>query len=275
MKKFRNLFDTWWSDPGDALGVLGGKTPVAGFSPLNVTGLKYWADFSDPLTLYTDDTMTALVAVDGDVIGAVADKSGQAHHTKQATAGYKPLYKTSIQNNRSVGRADGSDDIMTTGNWASALAQSFMIFMVLIDRGQATGRYFDGSTVDRVIIRKSAAKNDLYAGATLDSSFLTVNNEVFLEAVVVNGATSSINRNGEIKTAGAGGNNTLNGVTLGGRLGSPATNCGKFDFCEVLVYKPVPSDAEVLQIINYLNTKWAAFAYGYQASFLYPSSIGV
>jgi len=82
------------------------------FSPASIAGLVGWWDFSDISTLYQDASKTTPVASDGDVIGAVQDKSGNGNDFTQGNADLKPLYKTNIQNGLSMGRFDGTDDYL-------------------------------------------------------------------------------------------------------------------------------------------------------------------
>lgn len=83
-----------------------------GFSPRNITGLQLWIDFSDMARIFTDAAKTTPVATDGDVIGAIEDKSGNGNDATQTDAGEKPLYRTNIINGRSVGRFDGINDAL-------------------------------------------------------------------------------------------------------------------------------------------------------------------
>ena len=64
------------------------------FDPLAL-GPIAWYDPSDLTTLFQDAAMTVPVAADGDVVGAMKDKSGNGYHLLQATTANKPLYKTS------------------------------------------------------------------------------------------------------------------------------------------------------------------------------------
>jgi len=82
------------------------STVAAGppFSPTDVAGLEAWWDFSDITKLYQDSGKTTPVASDGDVIGAVVDKSGNGNDATQGTTTNKPVYKVNIQNGLSIAR---------------------------------------------------------------------------------------------------------------------------------------------------------------------------
>lgn len=82
-----------------------------GFAPSTIEGLSLWYDFSDSTTLFVDAGITQVTA-DSDPIFQVNDKSGNLRHATQITSDYRPLYKTSIKNNKSVARFDGSNDRM-------------------------------------------------------------------------------------------------------------------------------------------------------------------
>jgi len=64
------------------------------FSPLSLAPFL-WLDPSDLSTLFQDSTMLTPVTASDDPVGAMLDKSGNGHHVVQATAGARPLYKTS------------------------------------------------------------------------------------------------------------------------------------------------------------------------------------
>ena len=84
---------------------------ASAFVPTDIAGLAQWLYFSDANTLYTD-AGTTKVSSDGDAIYQANDKSGNNKHATQTTAGYRPLYKTGIQNSKSIARFDGSDDYL-------------------------------------------------------------------------------------------------------------------------------------------------------------------
>lgn len=97
---------------------------VSSFIPTDLVGLIGWYDFSDATTLYTDTARTTLVAVDGDALGGITDKSGTGNHATQATASKRATYKTKIQNGLSVARLDGVDDLLSANGIATTLTGS-------------------------------------------------------------------------------------------------------------------------------------------------------
>jgi hypothetical protein len=74
--------------------------------------MQLWLDASDALTLYNATTGGSLVAADGGV-ARWEDKSGNARHMTQGTAGSRPTRKTAIQNSLAVLRFDGLNDFMS------------------------------------------------------------------------------------------------------------------------------------------------------------------
>jgi hypothetical protein len=64
-----------------------------GFDPATLSPIA-WYDPSDITTLYQDSGATTPVTADGDPFGYIGDKSGNGNHMVQATAGKRPVYKT-------------------------------------------------------------------------------------------------------------------------------------------------------------------------------------
>jgi hypothetical protein len=85
------------------------------WTPASLTGLQLWLDAADSATLLEgvspDDT-----AEDGDTIRQWSDKSGNARHAVQSTAGSRPTYAATGQNGKGVLNFDGSADFMTCGS---------------------------------------------------------------------------------------------------------------------------------------------------------------
>lgn len=98
--------------------------------PFQIFGsnLKGWYSAWDAATLFKDTARATPVTADGDAVAGWADKSGNGNHLQQATAGNRPLYKTSIQNGRSVLRFDGTDDFIScVSNFAWSAANAVTI----------------------------------------------------------------------------------------------------------------------------------------------------
>lgn len=235
---------------------MGGAT-VAAFSPSDISGLVAWYDFSVAASnLWTDAGRTVAVTSDADRIGGVTDKSGNGKHLSQATAGFRPTYKTNIQNGRSVGRWSAAGTQHMTSTLAST--QPYTVILVGSVTVPATDQTFvDGVTANVGRIRSVDATNvGLYAGtvlnATVTSNTMTSNHVIVSE---FNGASSVVAFDGAA-TTGAGGASNTTGVTLGavGDLGSSFLTG---DICEVLFYDTALSAGNRNSVEAYLKTKWA------------------
>ncbi len=92
---------------------------AAGFSPLDLSNLEIWFDFSDPSSMFTDAGVTP-VSGDGDKIYQINDKSGNGVNAAAPLDNRRPRYKVNIQNGLSVGMADGSDGMSFSPSAASS-----------------------------------------------------------------------------------------------------------------------------------------------------------
>jgi hypothetical protein len=82
---------------------------------------ELWVDFSDAATLF-DDTSGGSVVGDGEGIGRAEDKSGNARHFVEATAGNRPTWMAARQNGIGAAEFDGGDRL----SHASLSAFNFM-----------------------------------------------------------------------------------------------------------------------------------------------------
>ena len=95
-------------------------------TPLDITTPTLWLDHSDASTLYDAVTGGSLVVADA-TVARVEDKSGNANHATQSTAGSRATLKAAIQNGLSILRFDGGDHYQgaanaTTGNEKTVVA---------------------------------------------------------------------------------------------------------------------------------------------------------
>lgn len=63
-------------------------------SPAQIAGLSLWLTSQRIDTLFQDSALTTPVTADGDPVGGWKDLSGNNFHFTQATAGKRPVYKT-------------------------------------------------------------------------------------------------------------------------------------------------------------------------------------
>jgi hypothetical protein len=95
------------------------RKEAEGFLPTDIAGCKLWLDFSDADTLFTDAGSTK-VAIDGDLIYQVNDKSGNGNHMVQATSSQR--FKYGI--NKRVGLSAGVSDSSGQGYSVAIASQS-------------------------------------------------------------------------------------------------------------------------------------------------------
>ena len=230
-----------------------GGTSIDAFAPLGVSGLVGWWDFSDASTLYTD-AGTTLVSADGDAIYQANDKSGNAKHAVQATAGSRPTYKLGIQNGRSVGRFDGNDFLDSS---SGALAQPTTMFFVGKTTDVTFHNTFIGSSTNDVsfLLLLTSGYTWVYAGVGFGGTTGFVN--TFLTgSTVVNGATSQIWIDGVSQATGNAGADTFANVRIGSNFAAPAGFDVIGDIAEVIIFNSALSAANHNTIGNYLAYKY-------------------
>lgn len=196
------------------------------------------------------------VSADGDAIYQVNDKSGSGNHLVQATAGFRPLYKTGIRNGRSVSRWDGDDWLLKTSLTATTTTTSFMVFA---DSSVATTQYLldyaAAADLGFVII---ASELYWYTEATAPIFGSVSNNTCYIASVTrpAEAGTSATYLNGSPGQTGAVGAGTISNYSLGAN-GPAAGGSGTIgDICETLLYNSVLSAADHNAIGRALAYKW-------------------
>lgn len=76
------------------------RPSASGFTPRSITGLALWLDASDASTLFQDAAATTPATATSDPVGAWLDKSGNARHATQSTAGNRPTVSAASLNSR-------------------------------------------------------------------------------------------------------------------------------------------------------------------------------
>ena len=224
-------------------------------SPLALPGLELWLDFSDISTLFQDTGATTPITADGQIIKRANDKSGQGRNATEATNG--PTYKTGIKNGRSIGRGDGTNDVLATASFS--IAQPLTLFGVVITTSIATTLVWMSQIGATSALQAYVINNpfrQIAAGLGLNGGAATTNWEVWSAAL--NGASSLIRINGSQTGSGNAGANAFNsGVNIFANTG-PA-NFWPGDIGELGLYSRLLSTPEFQQIEAYLNAKWAVY----------------
>jgi hypothetical protein len=94
------------------------------------TPTVFWYDFSDTKTMFQEVSWLSTVTADGNVIQAIVDKGERFNLIKTGT---QPIYKTSIQNGRGVGRfaSGGVKNVVGEDIWTpTGVEKNFTLFVV-------------------------------------------------------------------------------------------------------------------------------------------------
>ena len=231
---------------------------ATGFNPASLGTLAAWWDANSIGTLYTTSALSTNVAADADPVGGWTDKSGNGVTLSQATAGKRPLYKTSIQNGLPAILFDGTNDVMTSGAidaqpvTIAIVAKMTTVSTYFYDGADGSNRCALGDGVGGV-----ANKAGYFAGTTVIEANYTVAGSPFnLWLTEFNGASSSLRKNAAAFASGNPGTQGLaNGITLGNRLGLSFYLNGYV--AELLIYKTAALPTASRDALEaYLRTKW-------------------
>ncbi len=240
--------------------------PLGGFMPTDIAGLQLWLDFSDITTLFLDAAKTMPVTADGDVIGAVEDKSGNGNDATQATTANKPLHKTAIQNSLSIGRFDGVNDILVTPSITHGVGvgEFYLLFVIRLQASQgAGGEAIWGNIADNPIVetrRGAVNKYSYFRGGYKDfDTALSLSTpyvlEYFRESGTVKGSVNGV----EEVTTHVDAFNMANAVSALASGNSVPDDIGKLDHGEMTFYNLLPTVTERESLRAYANGKWAIF----------------
>ena len=229
----------------------------AAFTPASISGLVAWYDFSDAATLFADSARTTPVASDGDAIGGLADKSASANHFSSTTTA-RPLYKTNIQNGKSIGRGDGSNDSMS--NAGIDIGTTYTLFFAMKFAGAGTHIHIsETSGRNYTILMTGGTTISHGAGAVAVgvSHGMTLPQWAIIH-IVRNGTSVSFYKNGtQIGTTQTLAANTNH--IIGYLYSQNGAFSSAIDIGEIAVYTNNPSAANVSAMLSYLNTKWAVY----------------
>jgi len=228
--------------------------------PAGISGLQLWLKADG--TLWQLSTLSTPAVADNDPVGAWVSGDPVANNVTQATSGFRPLYKTGIQNSLPAVLFDGADDVLSNlvGNW---YATGFTAFIVAKNVSTVGSQVYLGSPSNNML-GCAQASNELHyfkqgvagfkplpslaPGTTTkilcyQSPALSGGAATML-ASLNGGADSSISVTGISDATGmaAGGKDPLNGYLM-----------------EICLYSGVLSAGAIAAVKSYLNTKWVVY----------------
>lgn len=212
------------------------------------TSLSLWLDASDATTRFQDSGLTTLALADTDPVGGWKDKSGNARHVLQATAGKRPLLKLAIQNGLPIIRSDGTDDFLQA---SYTLNQPYTRYALAKWTGGLT--LLDGTTLNTGLMYVTGGNVSIFAGSNVSTGANPAS--FFLATAVFNGASSSIRIDSGTAASGNAGASNPGGITLGVR-GDTTTQPTANDYSEIIEVTGLVSAANDAQIRTYFTGKW-------------------
>lgn len=128
--------------------MLGGvmRSQRGGFDPLTLFSAGQqgaWYDPSDLSTLWQDAAGTIPVTANGDPVGRVGDKSGNANHGTQSTTANKPTYRAGPD----ALEGDGDDSLTMPGPFYFAAGSATFVVAVKGPSGSTQRLFAEGSSV--------------------------------------------------------------------------------------------------------------------------------
>jgi len=220
------------------------------FTPRSIPGLVAWYRADLGVTIATGVSGWADQSGTGDANKNLAQATGSAQPTRNAS-------DAAYNNQSTLSFASASSQCMTSGTWASALAQPFTWFVVGNDDGAAVSQvYIEGDTsgVNRSLMYQNGAAYELFAGASLAGGSRTNSPRVL--GGVVNGASSSLYISARTAVAtGAAGANGITAITMGAAFVPSTYLNGKI--AEVAIYSGALTAAQINALLAYFGTRYA------------------
>lgn len=248
------------------IGIAGGcvtsQRAVAGggsssFVPSSITGLKFWVDASQGVT------------VDGsNNVASWSDLSGNGGTLSQGTFSQRPAYVTASKNGLPTVNFDGISELLT-GSDASLPTGTSARTMIWAGTFSSLPNNFGGwsygaNSANQTfgLVKFSGTVSPTLTtqgwGTDYQSTYTIVANTYFIYVVLfqtgANGLTQRVNK------AAAGTTTSIqNTVRQNIRMGAETNNTGfvPIKVCECLIYDSVLSGSNLTNVENYLSTKWA------------------
>lgn len=225
----------------------------ADFDPSTLPNLQLWLKADAGAT--TDGVTPA---ADGDLVRNWTDQSGNGNSATQDTSANRPIFKTNIFNTKPALRFSGSQFATTTAFLDATYNTAFTFFIVA------------NKTANDTTLELTTSNNGLawFTGREGRLSYWTSNlsdNQIIKNGPALDLAVESFSYNGSTKILRYNSTSSTTESTTGNLGLSGALTIGKYegggydyhgDIAEILIYKRTLSGAEMLQVENYLKTKY-------------------
>lgn len=227
-------------------------------APTDIVNLKLWLDASQGVT--KDGTTPA---IDGDTVQQWNDYSSGGYNATQATAGIRPIYKTTILNGKPVIRFSGTESMATASFLDNTFNTALTSFIVENKTGTAHDVNFSNQGIKWYGGRSGGDTGTLdYNASALSNGNIVIHFpnsglQYGVETYRYNGSSVLLKFDGLLSaTTASTGNLGLSGALTIGKLST-----GGFpyhgDIAEIIIYNRALSDSEVSQVEQYLIDKWA------------------
>jgi lysophospholipase L1-like esterase len=232
------------------------------FRPDQLPNLRLWLDAADPLTLFKDSAKTAPVVKDADNIGCWLDKSGNYNDATQTIVELQPILKSGIINGHSIIRFNNSQ-LITPSFLSSAFDQAFTWYAVVLTQPSGLKIYASNG-----MTWYSARDHDYiydhlgYLSPVLISKLYpaisagTLATAIVIDSYSYDGTNATFGMNGIYHVVSTTGNMGLSGaLTIGDLTGGGFAFPG--DIAELILYNSAQTQAQMLQVYQYLSKKYA------------------
>jgi hypothetical protein len=228
------------------------------FTPNLIPGLSAWYDSTKLTSLWQNSTRTTSVKVDGDLVGAWDDLSGNGNHVIQSVNINRPTYKTAIQNGNPIVRFTFANGTFLAKTYGTLLSQPSTIFWAGSFGSHINTFIYDGvDATNRNVLchgpSGSAVNFGAFAGVSLEAAH-AIPIAAGVWSVVFNGGSSQIWQDGASFTSGNAGAAAMGGLTMGAAYTGGAN--ADEDTFELIIYNRLLTTDERQQVERYLKLKW-------------------
>jgi len=231
------------------------SSSLPSFLPPGLANLEVWFDGAD----------TASITESSGAVSQWNDKSGNANHLLQASAGLKPTTGSNTLNAKNTVFFDGSEMMATTGNVEQSNSQTTFIVAGNIDTTSGSDMHLiktNGVAAGMKIAIDGTNKDlQLNNGTNLDTGFVLTGFDASLTAKWENTGSAEAQISGLSMATGSTGSGD-NTVKM--NVGADHTGTAGFfkgDIAEIVHYDRLLSDNEIAQVRTYLEFKWGLRAF--------------